>query len=442
MLIILASAIRIVREYERAVIFRLGRLIGAKGPGLILLVPILDKAVKVDLRVMTLDVTKQKIITLDNVTVDVDAVVYLRVNEPNNAVKLIKSKELIVSPKVPNRALSSFLSQLKQEGVNSIYADPKTIGKLRDGFNVIHTSDDADSVVCRDLNTIKKVKKNGKVAGFYIKVMSKKDEDTILQAAYNGADFVIVDAKTWKIIPLENIIAKLQKTKTQVYTMANSADEVRTMFSVLQLGVDGVILHTSNTSAIKKSMIYLGSREFPLKLAKVVEIKDVGIGERVCVDTASMLNKGEGMLIGSRSNFMFLIHNESVGSAFTSPRPFRVNAGAVHCYTLMPDGSTKYLSEVEAGDEVLVVDTRGKARRVAVGRSKVETRPMRLIKASVDGEVGSIIVQNAETIRFVGSKGKLIPVTEVKKGNSILVHAKSATGRHFGMEVKEYIVEK
>lgn len=82
MIIIIASAIRVVREYERAVVFRLGRLIGAKGPGLILLVPIVDKAVKVDLRVVTLDVPKQKIITLDNVTVDVDAVVYLRVNEP------------------------------------------------------------------------------------------------------------------------------------------------------------------------------------------------------------------------------------------------------------------------------------------------------------------------------------------------------------------------
>jgi 3-dehydroquinate synthase II len=108
----------------------------------------------------------------------------------------------------------------------------------------------------------------------------------------------------------------------------------------------------------------------------------------------------------------------------------------------MPDGNTKYLSEVEAGDEVLVVNTKGKARRVAVGRSKVETRPMRLIKAIVGNEVGSIIVQNAETIRFVGSDGKLIPVTEVKKGNKILAHAKTAAGRHFGMEVNEYIVEK
>jgi regulator of protease activity HflC (stomatin/prohibitin superfamily) len=85
-LIIIAYSIRVIREYQRAVVFRLGRLLGAKGPGLIFLIPIIDRTVIVDLRVVTLDVPKQKIITMDNVTVDVDAVVYLRVNEPNNAV--------------------------------------------------------------------------------------------------------------------------------------------------------------------------------------------------------------------------------------------------------------------------------------------------------------------------------------------------------------------
>ena len=67
------------------------------------------------------------------------------------------------------------------------------------------------------------------------------------------------------------------------------------------------------------------------------------------------------MLIGNRANFLFLVHNESVGSSFTSPRPFRVNAGAVHCYTLSPDGTTKYLSELETGVEVLVLDIKGKS---------------------------------------------------------------------------------
>jgi regulator of protease activity HflC (stomatin/prohibitin superfamily) len=100
-IVIIASAIRVIREYERAVVFRLGRLIGAKGPGLILLVPIVDKAVKVDLRVVTLDVPKQKIITLDNVTIDVDAVIYLRVHEPTNAI--IKVNDYLMA--------SSLLSQ-------------------------------------------------------------------------------------------------------------------------------------------------------------------------------------------------------------------------------------------------------------------------------------------------------------------------------------------
>ena len=96
-LVIVAYSIRVIREYQRAVVFRLGRLLGAKGPGLIFLIPVIDRAVIVDLRVVTLDVPKQKIITMDNVTVDVDAVVYLRVNEPNNAVVKVNDYRLASS---------------------------------------------------------------------------------------------------------------------------------------------------------------------------------------------------------------------------------------------------------------------------------------------------------------------------------------------------------
>ncbi len=156
-----------------------------------------------------------------------------------------------------------------------------------------------------------------------------------------------------------------------------------------------------------------------------------------------MLHKGEGLLIGNRANFLFLVHNESVGSSFTSPRPFRVNAGAVHCYTLAPDGTTNYLSEIETGSEVLVLDSKGMARRATVGRSKIERRPMLMIKAKTDDEVGGIIAQDAETIRLVKSNGHLVSVTHIKKGDSVLVYSKPAKGRHFGMEVSdEYILEK
>lgn len=86
LIIFLPQAIRVVREYERGVIFRLGRLIGAKGPGLFFLIPIVDKMVKIDLRVVTLDVPRQEMMTRDNVPVTVDAVVYFRVVNPEDAV--------------------------------------------------------------------------------------------------------------------------------------------------------------------------------------------------------------------------------------------------------------------------------------------------------------------------------------------------------------------
>jgi regulator of protease activity HflC (stomatin/prohibitin superfamily) len=117
-IIIIASAVRVLREYERAVVFRLGRLIGAKGPGLIFLVPLVDKAVKVDLRVVTLDVPKQKIITLDNVTVDVDAVIYLRVNEATNAVIKVNDY-LVASSLLSQTTLRNLLGQIPFDDILS-----------------------------------------------------------------------------------------------------------------------------------------------------------------------------------------------------------------------------------------------------------------------------------------------------------------------------------
>ncbi len=96
-LIILAYSIRIVREYERAVIFRLGRIIGAKGPGLIFIIPIIDRAFIVDLRIHTVDVPRQRIITKDNVEVSVDAVVYYRVADPIKAVVTVQNYHYAVT---------------------------------------------------------------------------------------------------------------------------------------------------------------------------------------------------------------------------------------------------------------------------------------------------------------------------------------------------------
>ena len=350
-----------------------------------------------------------------------------------------KPKELIVKPTVAISSLREFLSKLKEKGNLIVNVDPKIAGR---SFRTIYESEDADIVICTTFDQLKSLKSSGKSVGYFKKVTSNLDVDEIEGASENGAEFVIVEAPDWKIIPLENIIAKLQKSKTKVFATAKSSEEVATLFAVLELGVDGVILSTDSVEEVDRASQQLTTARFHITRAKIIEVKDVGTGERVCVDTASMMRLGEGMLVGSRSNFMLLVHNESVGSSFTSPRPFRVNAGAVYCYTIVPGGGTRYLSEIESGSEVWIVNNEGIARSVVVGRSKIETRPLRLIRAEINGEKGTVILQNAETIRLISKDGNLLSVTEVNVGDEVLGYAKQAAGRHFGMEVDEFIVEK
>jgi regulator of protease activity HflC (stomatin/prohibitin superfamily) len=97
LLMILASAIKIMAEYQRIVIFRLGRLLGIKGPGLVFIIPIIDRIIKLDLRTRVIDVPKQRVITEDNVTVDVDAVVYFRITDPQKAVVEVQRYDVATS---------------------------------------------------------------------------------------------------------------------------------------------------------------------------------------------------------------------------------------------------------------------------------------------------------------------------------------------------------
>jgi regulator of protease activity HflC (stomatin/prohibitin superfamily) len=114
----LASAIRILREYERGVIFRLGRLIAQKGPGLIILIPIIDRMVKVDLRTVTLTIPPQEVITKDNVTVRVNAVCYFRVIDPNKAITEIENF-LLATQQIAQTTLRSVLGKAELDALLS-----------------------------------------------------------------------------------------------------------------------------------------------------------------------------------------------------------------------------------------------------------------------------------------------------------------------------------
>jgi regulator of protease activity HflC (stomatin/prohibitin superfamily) len=118
LLIVLAAAVRILREYERGVIFRLGRLIAQKGPGLILLIPFIDQMVRIDLRTVTLNVPPQEVITRDNVTVRVNAVAYFRVIDPNKAITEVENF-LLATSQISQTTLRSVLGKAELDGLLS-----------------------------------------------------------------------------------------------------------------------------------------------------------------------------------------------------------------------------------------------------------------------------------------------------------------------------------
>jgi regulator of protease activity HflC (stomatin/prohibitin superfamily) len=117
-LILLASSVRILREYERGVIFRLGRLIAQKGPGLILLIPIIDRMVRVDLRTVTLTVPPQEVISKDNVTMRVNAVAYFRVIDPNRAITEVENF-LVATSQISQTTLRSVLGKAELDALLS-----------------------------------------------------------------------------------------------------------------------------------------------------------------------------------------------------------------------------------------------------------------------------------------------------------------------------------
>jgi 3-dehydroquinate synthase II len=284
----------------------------------------------------------------------------------------------------------------------------------------------------------------------WVEVRGAKDLDRAVESSLKKDHrFVVVDCTNWKIIPLENLIGEFRRRHRRIYAFMKSESDIKLAFSILEKGVDGVVIPYSSLRGSKALIAKMTSAaagrlgSIPLVRGRISRIVDVGDGERVCIDTASQLELGEGMLVGSMANFFFLVHSETIPTEYIPTRPFRVNAGALHSYILGEDGKTRYLSELQAGDKVQLVDKSGARRDATVGRIKMERRPLVMIKADCNGKEGTAMLQNAETIRLVRPDGTPLAVTEAKEGDEVLVHvAEQAKGRHFGGEVDEFIVER
>lgn len=307
----------------------------------------------------------------------------------------------------------------------------------------------ADGVMVPD-GCSEKVKELGRITTICADGDLVPGEDVVLFAITSGDDeeaicrlasqkLVILECTDWTIIPLENLIAK----GADVAALVKSFDEAQLAFGILEKGVKQVMLDTRDPMELKKTLDLLKgeSRTLPMVEAEILEVKNIGMGDRVCVDTCQSMAKGQGMLVGNSSSALFLVHAETVENPYVAPRPFRVNAGAVHAYTRVPGGRTRYLSEIKAGDEVEIVSHEGKVSSAVVGRIKIEKRPMLLITARIGDKGVATIVQNAETIRLTSPAGEPLSVVALSPGDRVMAYHEEG-GRHFGHKVDETITEK
>ena len=305
----------------------------------------------------------------------------------------------------------------------------------------------ADALVAEHADDVKKLGRITTVApdgdlkiGTDVAECSITDKESENLAARLGAQkYVIVTTSDWTVIPLENLVAQSDR----IIASVKDVHEAEVALHVLEKGVYGILLRTNDPAIVRAvaALVKGSSGSVALVPFTVTKIQPVGMGDRVCVDTCSMLSDGEGMLMGNTSSAMLLVHAETLENPYVAPRPFRVNAGAVHAYILLPDGKTAYLADIVIGGQVLVTDAKGSAHTAIVGRTKIERRPLLLVEAVSGTAKVSLILQNAETIRLVKEDGSAVSVVSLATGDRIMGCALEG-GRHFGMAIKETILEK
>ena len=273
-----------------------------------------------------------------------------------------------------------------------------------------------------------------------VEIRDPHDLDPVL-AHLRAGRAVAVRWREERVIPLETLVAARTRPGT-LWVVTDRPTEVPGSLGALEHGADRVLVEIDEPERLDDLEAVL--ERAPISLvwehATIRRVVSAGLGDRVLVDTTSMLAAEEGMLLGSQAAILVHVASEAPGSRYTRPRPFRVNAGSAHLYTLLPNGETRYLSELEAGEAVLVARPQGGTRSVRIGRIKIERRPLTLVEIEREGRRYTVFLQEAETVRLTTAAGA-IPTTELRVGADVPV-AVLPQGRHLGIAVDETIEER
>ncbi|MDG1557524.1 MAG: 3-dehydroquinate synthase II [Candidatus Poseidoniaceae archaeon] len=294
------------------------------------------------------------------------------------------------------------------------------------------------------------------MVGAAIHVTDSQDQEKA-KSLIGSVGWLMVSFESWSMIPLENLIAANEGTPTRIAAVMTTSAQIQGAAFALQQGVDAIVI-PDELSMLEAACIAKAQRlerhgenpaapendATPLSLSKlkIKSIEEGGIGERYCIDFTSMLELGEGMLVGSNASSFMLVHGETVPSEFVPSRPFRVNAGSPQSYALMADGTTKYLAELNSGDRVTIASKQGMTRQLVIGRLKIEQRPLLLFRwVDENDKEGHMFLQQAETVRAVDTSGNPVSVTSLRTDDQILGWDDDGA-RHIGVTISSIVSER
>ncbi|MCL2252920.1 MAG: 3-dehydroquinate synthase II [Lachnospiraceae bacterium] len=343
---------------------------------------------------------------------------------------LINEKQLSLMEKVSRNIIT--MIKINKENKERL----KKYTRENSDRRILGLIDGNDEKLIDDVGTIEK--------GIFITIDDKKSMERAIELSPSYKT-IVIQFQSVTNIPLELILAYSQEYKNTICKIISNSEDGWIATMTMEMGSQAVLIKTSDIeelNQLKKKIDNLINMTMEIEELKVEEIKHIGMGDRVCIDTISKLDNDEGMILGSTSSGGILVSSENHYLPYMDLRPFRVNAGAIHSYILCPDNKYRYLSELQSGDEVMVINSKGRARAVSVGRIKMEKRPMLLIKTiSKNGKPTNVIVQDDWHIRIISSKGEVKNSVLLTKGDVVL-GCMMKEGRHLGVAIDETIIEK
>ncbi len=257
------------------------------------------------------------------------------------------------SPDISGETLHGLLESSSPDAVLLSHRTPSVKARIAS-----HESG-ADIFLTANPGEVEASRKTGRTVALEVTIRDHQDHQKALRLLALQPDYLLISCPDWKVIPLENLIAEA-KGRSKLIARTNSLEDSRTALATLELGVDGIALSSHDPNEIMKTRELLSGNQTSVSLtrASIVHVRPIGTGSRVCVDTCEIIDSNAGLLTGCSSQGLFLVEGEVHSNPHINPRPFRVNAGPVSLYVLTPGGKTRYLSELSAGEKVLLVDDR------------------------------------------------------------------------------------